>query len=114
MPSCRSRKTGNCSDWFKKNDCHRRFLRLGRIFSYSRIACLMHWPMGQPSSMAAARFRRGTGAANRFFGLSMRFPVRDGTEKGRALNGIVCPWDIQQKRACHPRVLLAMNYVACL
>ena len=49
-----------------------------------------------------------------FFGLSMRFPVRDGTEKGRALNGIVCPWDIQQKRACHPSVFLAMNYVACL
>ena len=39
----------------------------------------------------------------------MRFPVRDGTEKGRALNGIVCPWDIPQKRACHPRVFLAMN-----
>ena len=44
----------------------------------------------------------------------MRFPVRDGTEKGRALNGLVCPWDIQQKRACQPRVFLAMNYVARL
>ena len=40
MPSYRSRKTGNCSDWSKTNGCHRRFLELRQVFSYSRIACL--------------------------------------------------------------------------
>ena len=35
--------------------------------------------------------RRGSGAVNRFFGLCMRLPSRDGTEDGVALDGIVYP-----------------------
>ena len=70
MTSCRSRKTGNCSDWPKKT-CHKRLLKLRGGFFYSRIACLMRRRWGVASTVATLKLRRGTEAVNYFFGLCM-------------------------------------------
>ena len=59
MASCRSRKTGNCSDSSKKNSCHRQFLKLRRgIFRFPD--CLPYaLAVGVARTLVMAGHRRG-------------------------------------------------------
>ena len=90
MAFCRSRRTGNCSDYSQNRLLQEKapeispgaFLFLDRRpYAAAGWGCSHQYP----------RLRCGSGEAN-LFGVCMRLPGRDGTENSRALNGVVWPW----------------------
>ena len=90
MTSCRSRKTGNCSDYSKNKLLQEKSpetFRESFPIPGSPASCVGREGCGQYHS--SRKFRYGTGEANLF--LDCVCGCRDGTEGGRALNGTVYP-----------------------
>ena len=97
MVSCRSRKTGNCSDYFQNRFLQEKdpeTFRESFLIPGSPALCVGRGGVAstQGDREAPAWHRRG----KRFFRLWMRLPGRDGTEDGRALNDIVGRWRVSK------------------
>ena len=115
MTSCRSRKTGNCSDYSKNKLLQEKSpgtFRESFPIPGSPASCVGREGCGQYHSSRTVPVwqRRGKPV----FGLCMRLPGRDGTEGGRALNGIVYPCRSSKAGGYCSWVFPAVNCAVCL
>ena len=102
MASCQSRKIGNCSDYSANKLLQEKAPETFQgsfLIPGSPALCVGRGRVvsSRRNREAPAWHRRG----KPFFRLWMRLPGRDGTEDGRAVNGIVYPWR-SRKAGVHP------------
>ena len=107
MASCRSRKTGNCSDYSEN-----KFLQEKSSGTFSQSSPIPgSLGGGHPVPMAPTWHWSGKPF---LLDLCIRLPGLDGAKDSKALSGIACAWEIEQKRVCHRRVFAEMSRAACL